>query len=68
MHVSRNIHYKNLATALAIDGRPRYLISALAGLPATTLSSIVAGRHEPSERIRRELAIVLGVDEKKLWS
>lgn len=68
MLTPRTIHFKNLQVALALDGRPRYVIGALAGVPAGVLSSIVAGRHEPSERIRRELAIVLGVDEKKLWS
>lgn len=68
MLTPRTIHHRNLHVALALDGRPRYVIGALAGVPAGVLSAIVSGRHEPSERVRRELAVVLGVDEKKLWS
>lgn len=64
---SRNVRYKNLAAALALEERPRYLIAALAGMPAQQLSLIVSGKREATLRQRDNIAGVLGLDVKHLF-
>jgi len=63
----RNVRYKNLAAALALEERPRYLIAALAGMPAQQLSLIVSGKREASLRHRDAISEVLGLDAKHLF-
>lgn len=64
---TRTIRYKNLAAALAVDERPRYIIAALAGMPGQKLSLIVSGKEEAGLRHRDALAEVLGLDAKHLF-
>ena len=64
---TRSIRFRHLATALALEERPRYLIAALAGMPANHLSMIVTGRQEPTLRQRDAISEVLGIDSKQLF-
>jgi transcriptional regulator with XRE-family HTH domain len=64
---SRHVRYKNLATALALEVRPRYLIAALAGMPPQQLSLIVSGKRAATLRQRDNIAEVLGLDVKHLF-
>jgi hypothetical protein len=52
--------YPNLAAAIAIDGRPKYLIAAAAGFAPNSVSGIQSGRIDPTPELRRHLAEVLG--------
>jgi transcriptional regulator with XRE-family HTH domain len=56
-----------LRVAIAADGRPNYLVAALAGMTAPKLSRIVNGHDAPSQTNRRRLAEVLGCEVDELF-
>ena len=59
--------HSGLHAHIAIDGRQKYVVAALAGIAPTTLSAILHGRTEPDSRQRAALAMVLGVAETDLF-
>jgi transcriptional regulator with XRE-family HTH domain len=56
-----------LAAAIAVDGRPRYLIAAAAQLNASAFGGVVSGRVVPSAELRRRIAGALRVPEAELF-
>lgn len=55
-----------LATACAADGRPKYLIAALAQMTPNLLSAFISGRRQPTTEQAERLAGVLGVPVENL--
>ena len=51
-----------LAAACAADGRPKYLIAALAAMTPNLLSAFISGREQPTADQLRRLSDVLTVD------
>jgi hypothetical protein len=60
--------YGTLATAIALDGRPKYVIAGAAGISPNTLAAIISGRQEPNERCRARLAAELGLAAEELFA
>jgi hypothetical protein len=56
-----------LAALIATDGRPKYLIAALAALPPNVLGGIISGRVIPTESAQARLAEVLGTTVADLF-
>ncbi len=59
---------RNLAAAVARDGRPKYLIAAAAGLHPNVLGAAINGRAELTPIQRDRLAEALGVDVAEVVS
>jgi len=64
LHTDRNLR---LAARIAIDGRPKYIIAASAGMPPNVLGGILSGRVQPTVSARTRLAAVLGVPVADLF-
>ena len=59
--------FPNLAAAIAIDGRPKYLIAAEAGCTPNIISGVLSGRVDPTPAVRERMASALGRDPGDLF-
>ena len=60
--------YPNLAAAIAIDGRPKYVIAADAGCTPNVISEILSGRADPTPETRAKFARALRKDPDVLFT
>ena len=56
-----------LDAACALDGRPKYLIAAVAMMPPNTLGGIISGRLDPTPEQRSRIAAALGTTVDALF-
>ena len=57
---------RKLAAHVAIDGRPKYLIAALSGMPANVFAGVLSGREPLTPDRRARIAATLGCTEADL--
>ena len=57
-----------LEVAVARSGRPKYAVAADAGINASLFSAVLAGRHDPSPRVRAGICRALGLAEDELFA
>ncbi len=58
---------QELAMAVARDGRPKYLIAALSGMPGNHLGGIISGRVAPTSHNQLRIAEVLDAPVDQLF-
>ena len=63
----RRIKYPHLASVLALDPRPKYLIAALAGIAPNRFGMILSGRVEPTTNECERIAKIVGGDVEHLF-